>query len=69
MGKQKAGQLAPEFMVRDVFGLSQGLSQYRGQFVLVSFFRQASCAYCTLRLRELTETFGQYRALYPLSEG
>lgn len=50
-----AGQPAPDFENEDIFGKPVRLRDYAGSYLLLSFYRYASCPFCNLRLRELIE--------------
>ena len=52
--------LAIDFQMHDFTGKSISLSDYKGKKVLLGFFRQASCPFCNLRVREL---INRYNAL------
>lgn len=51
---QKGAQ-APNFMMTDVMGRTFNLADFRGKRILLSFFREATCPFCNLRLYELTK--------------
>lgn len=55
MGSNKieAGQPAPNFGARDVFGKKIILSEYRKKAVLLVFFRYAGCPWCNLAIHRL----------------
>lgn len=55
--KLKVGDKAPNFEVIDTNGDSIKLSQYKGQKVMVAFFRYASCPVCNFRIHELIENY------------
>lgn len=52
--RMEKGAAAPRFVAKDVLGRTFDLADYRGQRVLLSFFREATCPFCNLRLYELT---------------
>src|SRR5262245_24646206 len=54
------GTLAPSFHVEDVFGTPISLDDYAGKRLLLSFFRNAACAICNLRVHELIERYSAY---------
>ncbi|WP_417310576.1 peroxiredoxin-like family protein [Devosia sp.] len=60
MGKLREGQMAPAFETVDHFGAPVSLKALRGQRVLLSFYRYASCPLCNLRVNALIR---QYPAL------
>ncbi|MDR7336017.1 peroxiredoxin-like family protein [Roseateles asaccharophilus] len=49
----RQGGIAPDFQTTDMFGDAVRLSDLRGQPLLLSFMRYASCPMCNLRVREL----------------
>lgn len=53
MSRLSRGALAPTFRVADVFGTPVDLDALRGSRVLLSFFRNAACAICNLRVSQL----------------
>jgi peroxiredoxin len=50
----KAGQKAPEFAAKDVYGHKVDLSVYDKPYVLVAFMRYAGCPYCNLAVHRLS---------------
>ena len=57
-----AGSPAPEFDAVDLFDQPVTLTSYRGRPVLLSFFRNAACALCNLRVRQLIQRFPALQA-------
>jgi len=55
MHRLSAGDAAPEFATTDLFGNPIDLAAFRGTHVLLSFFRNAACAVCNLRVHRLIE--------------
>ncbi|SHJ70798.1 Peroxiredoxin [Reichenbachiella agariperforans] len=53
--KLHQGQIAPDFKVQDIYGNPVSLADYRGKRVLLSFFRDVSCPFCNLRVRDLSK--------------
>lgn len=51
--KLTSGQKAPQFNVNDTFGNSIRLESFKGKKLLVSFFRDVTCPFCNLRIRDL----------------
>ena len=51
----KVGQTAPDFSRLDIGGKTIRLSDYRGRYLLLSFYRYASCPFCNLRVHELMQ--------------
>ena len=58
----EAGMVAPEFEVKDVFGKVIRLEDYRGKKLLLSFFRNAACAMCNLRVHQLIGRYAEWKA-------
>jgi thioredoxin-dependent peroxiredoxin len=50
----KNGDIAPEFMNNDLLGRGIKLADYRGRWLLLSFYRYASCPLCNLRVHDLS---------------
>jgi thioredoxin-dependent peroxiredoxin len=57
----QAGAPAPHFRVEDIFGSPIELSDYAGKSLLLSFFRNAACAICNLRVHQLIQRYPAYR--------
>jgi peroxiredoxin len=55
MHRLTAGDVAPDFAAMDLFGNRIDLAAFRGTHVLLSFFRNAACALCNLRVHHLIE--------------
>jgi peroxiredoxin len=55
------GTSAPMFQANDIFGDLIDLSGYAGRIVLLSFFRNAACAICNLRVHELIKRYPAYQ--------
>lgn len=53
MSRLTAGMAAPAFGVRDTFGKPIRMDDYRGERLMLSFYRYASCPLCNLRIHEL----------------
>ncbi len=53
INKIEAGQPAPNFDTKDVFGKRINLSEYRKKAVLLVFFRYAGCPWCNLAIHRL----------------
>lgn len=60
------GQIAPDFVTRDLAGRTVSLQAYRGAYVLLSFYRFAVCPVCNVRMRQLALRAEAYqrRGLY-----
>lgn len=54
--------MAPEFEARDVSGQPVSLAALRGRRVLLSFFRDAVCPFCNLRVYELSNEHASLQA-------
>lgn len=48
------GEIAPHFLKRDLLGHDINLHDYAGRWLLLSFYRYASCPLCNLRIHELS---------------
>ena len=58
----KPGEMLRDFTLTDLNGQPVSLRSFRGRSsVLLSFFRDASCPFCNLRLYELTRKQEDYR--------
>lgn len=55
--KLKVGDKAPNFETIDTNGDTIKLSNYKGQKVLIAFFRYAGCLVCNFRVHELIENY------------
>jgi peroxiredoxin len=53
----QAGTPAPLFQASDLAGHTIDLAAYAGQPVLLAFFRNAACALCNLRVRNLIKAY------------
>jgi peroxiredoxin Q/BCP len=56
-----AGQKAPQFDVLDMDGRRITLEDYRGVFLLLSFYRFAGCPICNIRMWQLAQKASEYR--------
>lgn len=56
------GTIAPDFQTEDIFGEPIRLKDYAGQTVLLSFFRNAACALCNLRVHQLIQRYPDFQA-------
>jgi peroxiredoxin len=59
--KLQPGTLAPAFHTVDLFGKPTDLADYRGKALLLSFFRNAACAMCNLRVHALIQRHAALR--------
>ena len=57
----QAGTPAPLFYVEDIFGAPINLQDYAGKTMLLSFFRNAACAICNLRVHQLIQRYPAYQ--------
>src|SRR5262249_12017898 len=55
------GAPAPSFRVEDIFGDPISLNDYAGKRLLLSFFRNAACAICNLRVHQLIQRYPAYQ--------
>ena len=56
------GQTAPYFSSSDLYDISINLKQFKGQKILLSFYRYASCPFCNLRFHALSQKQAQWQA-------
>jgi len=54
---------ALEFTAVDIYGKPFSLSDYAGRPVILSFFRDASCPFCNLRVYEYSQRFKEWDLL------
>jgi peroxiredoxin Q/BCP len=59
MSRLRAGDPAPSLRTTDLLGNPVDLSAFRGSYVFLSFFRNAACAICNLRVHELVRRHGE----------
>ena len=55
------GMTAPTFQSVDLFDQPINLQDYRGHWLLLSFYRNAACALCNLRVHELISKYPEYK--------
>lgn len=55
------GTVAPTFRAEDLFGHTIDLEDYVGRPLLLSFFRNAACAICNLRVHRLIQKYPAYQ--------
>lgn len=53
--KLKAGDKIIPFEVHDIYGNPISTDDYRGEKLMISFFRYAECLFCNLRIHQLME--------------
>jgi peroxiredoxin len=51
-----------DFQTQDIYGESFRLEDLRGRRVMLSFFRDAACPFCNLRVYELTNRYTEWKA-------
>ncbi|MEN8168816.1 MAG: peroxiredoxin family protein [Pseudomonadota bacterium] len=56
----KTDDMAPDFAMIDLNGDTIRLADYKGEKVLLSFFRYATCPFCTVRFVRLTQEVERY---------
>ena len=56
-----APQTAPAFDLTDIYGKQVRLDDYRGKRVMLSFFRDAACPFCNLRVYELSHHYKDWQ--------
>ena len=61
--KLQAPCQAQDFSVYDTNGEHFQLSDYQGKPIILSFFRDASCPFCSLRADEFTKKYMEWKAL------
>jgi peroxiredoxin len=59
--KLSPGMPAPAFRAVDLYNSAVDLADYQGKSLLLSFFRNAACAMCNLRVHALIERHAEYR--------
>ena len=59
--KLMVGMTAPVFQSEDLFDQPINLENYRGSWLLLSFYRNAACALCNLRIHELIIQYPAYK--------
>lgn len=55
MNKIEVGEPALNFSTKDYLGNNINFMDYAGKKILLSFYRDASCPFCNLRINELTK--------------
>ncbi|MBC8323643.1 MAG: AhpC/TSA family protein [Candidatus Marinimicrobia bacterium] len=59
MARLGINEKAPDFFIKDIFGVEHSMAKYKGQKWMLSFFRYASCPACNLRVRELIQVYDE----------
>ena len=57
------GELAPDFVMPTMNGEDVRLTDYQGKKVLLTFFRYATCPFCTIRFAQLSQKVQHYSEL------
>jgi len=63
MSRLVYGNVAPQFQVTSFQGEAIHLESYKGRYVLLSFYRYASCPFCNLRIHESIQKNDHFRSL------
>ena len=58
----KPGAIAPDFEVEDIHGQTHRLGDYRGQKLMIAFFRYSGCPFCNLRVHDLITSWPDLKA-------
>ena len=61
MTRLTEGQTAPDFSITDMEGNTHMLENYRGQYLLLSFYRYASCPFCNLRISQMIQRIDTFK--------
>jgi peroxiredoxin len=56
------GDIPPAFQMPNLRGEITSLEEFRGRWLLLSFYRYASCPLCNLRVHELSELHAEWQA-------
>jgi peroxiredoxin Q/BCP len=59
--KLMVGISAPTFQTVDLFDQPINLADYRGRWLLLSFYRNAACAICNLQVHKLISQYPEYK--------
>ncbi|MBA3870792.1 MAG: redoxin domain-containing protein [Anaerolineae bacterium] len=59
--KLMVGMTAPIFQSVDLFDQPINLENYRGRWLLLSFYRNAACAICNLQVHKLISKYDEYQ--------
>jgi thioredoxin-dependent peroxiredoxin len=60
--KLMVGMTAPTFQTVDLFDHPINLADYRGRWLLLSFYRFSACALCNLQVHKLIGEYPEYQA-------
>lgn len=55
--------IAPHFNVKDVFGRTIDLNNYRDKKILIGFFRHVGCPFCNIRVHTLSKLYEELKPL------
>lgn len=56
------GDKAPNFTVTDINGECIQLEDYKGQHILLTFYRYATCPFCTVHFGRIMQEYEKYKA-------
>ena len=59
--KLTAGEIAPDFQMTDLLGDMVSLNNFHGRWLLLSFYRYASCPLCNFRVHELSKLYAEWQ--------
>lgn len=59
--KLMVGMTAPTFQTVDLFDQPINLADYKGRWLLLSFYRFSACALCNLRVHQLISQYPEYK--------
>jgi len=57
----KAGDKAPPFKAADCNGNIHSIEEYKGEKILISFFRYASCPLCNQRVHNIIQVYDEWK--------
>jgi peroxiredoxin len=60
--KLESNLVAPLFTLKDVYGRTIDLAEYRDRKVLIAFFRHAGCPFCNIRVHNLLKVYPELKA-------
>lgn len=53
---------APKFDLKDIYGRTINLENYKGKKVFISFFRHAGCPFCNMRAHVLQKRYEEFKS-------
>jgi thioredoxin-dependent peroxiredoxin len=59
----QTGEIAPLFSTNDFVDRKTGIEHFRGSYLLLSFYRYASCPLCNMRVHELSQNIERFNSL------